>query len=81
MNWRHYDHEKLRQLRREKSAAEGRKISLEDVASALAAHKETISRAERGAVASYELLCQLADFYQVPVTSLLHPVPLQADAA
>lgn len=75
MTSNHYDPEKLRQCRREKSAQVGRDLSQEDLAKTLDVHRQTIYRAEKGEDVRYELLCDLAEYYDVPVTSWLYPRP------
>lgn len=81
MDTRHYDPNKLKQLRLEKSKREGTEITQQAVAKVLNVHRQTIYRAEYGLDVPYELLCDLANYYQVPVVSLLHPVPLESAAA
>jgi DNA-binding XRE family transcriptional regulator len=75
MNSKHYDPGKLKSLREQKGETQ------ETVARALDVHRQTIYRAEKGLDVPYELLCDLAHHYQVPVISLLHPVPIEATAA
>jgi transcriptional regulator with XRE-family HTH domain len=80
MNARHYNAERIRQLRREKSAAEGRDITQDVVAEALGVHRQSIYRAENGLDVAYELLCDLAEYYDVEVTSWLYARPLKEAA-
>ena len=73
MDARHYKHDELAALRGDKTQ--------EEVAKIIGVKRLTIIRAESGVVASYELLCNLAKLYNVPVTSLLYPYPQQAEKA
>lgn len=70
MNSTHYDPSKLKALR------ERKQMSQPDVAEVLNVHPQTVYRAEAGINISYELLCDLADFYQINVIDLLHPRPI-----
>jgi len=70
MNSQHYNADKLKQLR------EGKGLTQNQAAEALSVDRQTIYRAEAGLSASYELLCSLADLYEVEVISLLHPRPV-----
>jgi transcriptional regulator with XRE-family HTH domain len=72
MNASHYDHEALERLRESKNR------SREEIAQEIGVKRMTLYRAEKGIVASYELLCALARCYGVPVTSFLYPLPKQA---
>lgn len=75
MNSTHYDPEKLKKLRAEKSIRDGVDLTQERVANALKVQRQTIYRAENGLDISYERLCQLANYYGVPVITLLRPIP------
>jgi DNA-binding XRE family transcriptional regulator len=75
MNTNHYDPEKLKRLRAEKSLRDGVEITQQMVADALNVQRQTIYRAENGLDISYERLCQLAGYYGVSVITLLHPMP------
>lgn len=75
MNANHYDPEKLKKLRAEKSLRDGSEITQQIVADALGVQRQTIYRAENGLDISYERICDLADYYGVEVTSLLHSKP------
>lgn len=75
MTSNHYDPEKLRQCRRDLSARLGRDVSQDEIARALDVHRQTIYRAENGEDVRYELLCDLAEHYDVPVTAWLYPRP------
>lgn len=82
MNATHYDPEKLKKLRVEKSARDGKDITQQIVADALEVQRQSIYRAENGLDISYEMLCSLADFYEADVISLLRSRPYaQAKAA
>lgn len=81
MTSNHYDPEKVRQCRRDLSARLGREVSQEEVARALDVHRQSIFRVESGLDVRYELLCDVADYYDVPVTAWLHPRPKKAMAA
>lgn len=70
MNARHYDPEKLKRIREEKS------FTQEFVAKRLDVNRQTIYRAEKGLDVSYELLCDISEVYEIEVTSLLYPRPL-----
>jgi len=70
MNATHYNHQKLKALR------EARGWAQSDVAKRVDCDRQTIYRLEKGTQASYELLCQLAALYALPVTDLLHPFPM-----
>lgn len=65
MDARHYDPQRLKELR-EKSGK-----TQEQIARLVKRKRLTISRAERGESASYDLLCRLAKRYRVPVVSIL----------
>lgn len=69
MNATHYRHEELKRLRN------AQRRSVIEVAEALGKERMSIYRAENGTSVSYELLCDLARYYEVPVVSLLYPVP------
>lgn len=73
MNSQHYNPEKLKQLRESKA------LTQKQVADQLGIDRQTIYRAESGQSASYELLCSLAEMYEVEVTSLLYPRPLTSE--
>lgn len=68
MNAEHYDYKRLQELREQSG------LSQEEVAAKLKKSRPTIQRAETGKVASYGLLCLLAQEYGVPVVSILKPV-------
>lgn len=75
MNSRHYDPDKLKELR------EAAGLTQEQVAAKLEVHRQTVFRAETGQSASYELLCALCELYDHDVVNLLHPRPLEMAAA
>jgi transcriptional regulator with XRE-family HTH domain len=75
MNSQHYDCEHLKSLR------EAKGLTQKQVGEALDIDRQTVFRAESGVSASYELLCALADLYEVEVVSLLYPHPLTASAS
>lgn len=75
MNSTHYDPEKLKRLRAEKSFRDGVDLTQQMVADALKVQRQTIYRAENGLDISYERLCQLANYYGVSVITLLRPIP------
>ncbi len=82
MNATHYDPEKLKRLRVEKSLRDGKDITQQIVADALEVQRQTIYRAENGLDISYEMLCSLGRYYGVDVLTLLRPqLSLQAQAA
>lgn len=81
MNANHYDAEKIRQLRRDKAAKENRAITQQEIATALGVDRQTIYRVEYALDVSYEMLCALADYYDVPVTLWLYPRPRKARGA
>lgn len=68
-----YKIEKLKALRAKK------KLTQKQVAEAVGHDRQTIYRAETGKGAGFQLLCKLAEFYDVPVTSLLKPRPTVRD--
>lgn len=70
MNARHYNSEKLKRVREERS------LTQELVAKKLDVNRQTIYRAEKGLASSYELLCDMSAVYDIDVTSLLYPRPL-----
>lgn len=72
MNSSHYDNTKLAAWREETG------LSQKTVAERLDVARNTISRAEIGEVASYDLLCQLAYFYNKPIKDLLYAQKLAA---
>lgn len=75
MDARHFNPEKLKQARQERSFQIRKMLSQNDVAKALGVAYQTISMAERGKMASYDLLCRMAEFYDVSVTDWLYPNP------
>lgn len=81
MNANHYDPEKLKQLRSQKSKGVTSEITQQMVADALGVQRQTIYRAENGIDVSYELLCELAAYYDVEVVSLLYPTPKSQEVA
>jgi len=66
MNSTHYNPGKLKTWREQKG------MSQPEVAEALKIHSGTVYRAEAGQNVSYELLCDLADFYGQDVIDLLY---------
>lgn len=75
MDSRHYNNEKL------KRAREAAGLTQEQVAELLNVHKETISRADRGTVASYELLVQICAICKIGIKDILYDSPELATAA
>lgn len=69
MNSAHYYHTKL------VTARELRGETQEQVAEDLGVTTETISRAERGAMASYTLLAKLCHRYGIPMDKIVRPCP------
>lgn len=65
MNDAHYDHQRIKALRRE------HKLTARQLAAEVGVKPVTIFRVESGKHASYKLLCILAHRFGVPVTSLL----------
>jgi transcriptional regulator with XRE-family HTH domain len=74
MDSRHYNPKRLVELREEKG------LTQETVAAQLNVQRETISRVERGKVASYDILCDYTGLLGVNVTDILHPRPLALSA-
>jgi DNA-binding XRE family transcriptional regulator len=74
MNLRHYNPEILKRLREEKGRTQ------ETVASTLKMTRQTVYRAEKGLDVPNELLCDFADYYSIPVVSLLYPTPLPLES-
>lgn len=74
MDKRHFDPDRLKRLRQSRGETQ------EQVAIALNVNRQTIYRAEAGNGIPYELLCDLAAHYGVPVVSFLHPVPIPVKA-
>lgn len=66
MDKRHYDHRKLEKLRGDKS--------LREKAKELGVTPNMLSRAERGDVATYDFLCELAEHYGISLGELLYAV-------
>ncbi len=60
-----YNHKLLRTLRLAQD------VTQETVATAIDYHVQSVSRAERGVYAGFLLLRKLADYYGIPVSSLL----------
>ena len=75
MNARHFDPNKLKQLRKE------HQLTQEAVAERIGVHRQTVYRAERGLDIPYELLCDLSSVYDVEVVTLLYPKPLRCATA
>jgi transcriptional regulator with XRE-family HTH domain len=71
MDARHYYPKKLATLR------EGEGLSQEALAVALDVHRLTIQRAETGRCASYGLLLKYATRYDLAVTKLIRPRPVE----
>jgi transcriptional regulator with XRE-family HTH domain len=65
MNGQDYYAEKLKSLRESKT------LTQEEVAEKLNVNRQTILRAESGTIASYDLLCRMADLYEVDILDLL----------
>lgn len=70
MDSRHYNNEKLKQLR------ESRNLTQKQVAEVIGRDRQTVFRAESGQSASYELLCAFAQVYSVDVVAFLYRQPL-----
>jgi transcriptional regulator with XRE-family HTH domain len=75
MNAQHYDCLRLKEIR------EARRLTQAEVAERLGINRQTVYRAESGASASYELLCELCALYQEDVLALLRPQRVEAMAA
>lgn len=75
MNARHYDHSKLKELRK------SRDLTQDQVAEALNVDRQTIYRAEGGLTAGYDLLCDMCDLYGVSIISVIYPRRVKACVA
>lgn len=71
MDARHYNHDRLRQLRELKG------LTQKEVAEHLNIDRQTVYRIEAGQSVSYETLCDLCRFYGIDVRRLLHPQPVE----
>jgi transcriptional regulator with XRE-family HTH domain len=69
LDFRHYNHKELRELRRKT------RLSARALAKTLGVKTDKVARAERGEVVTYDFLCRLAQYYDRPVTYFLYQYP------